>query len=87
MYQPLKLVGHENVHLFRIGYWWIYIVTNVMLAFVKVPFSEFNSLMITFRVRRRPRSRGEMYIGHARLYFCLCVCPSPHSYTTAQTRM
>ena len=24
-----------------------------------------------------------MYIGHARL----CVCPSPHTHTTAHTRM
>jgi len=45
---------------------------------------------ITFRVRR---SRGEMYIGHARLYVCLCVCiclsvcPSPHSHTNARTRI
>jgi len=36
--------------------------------------------MITFPVRR---SRGEMYVVHGRL----CVCPSPHSHTTAQTRM
>jgi len=30
-------------------------------------------LLITFRVRR---SRGEMYIGHGRLWVCLCVCLS-----------
>jgi len=35
---------------------------------------------VTFRVSRR---RCEMYIGHARL----CVCPSPHSHTTARTGM
>jgi len=28
-------------------------------------------------------SWGEMYTGHGRL----CVCPSPHSYTNARTRM
>jgi len=45
---------------------------------------QFGVLMslITFRVRR---SRGEMYIGHGRL--CVFVCPSPHSHTTARTRM
>jgi len=35
-------------------------------------------VVITFRVNH---SRGEMYIGHARL----CVCPSLHSHTTAWT--
>ena len=46
--------------------------------------------VITFRVKN---SRGEMYIGHGRLYacvsvclyVCLSVCPSPHSHTTART--
>jgi len=49
--------------------------------------------MFTFRVRRT--SRGEMYIGHARLCVCvsvcrrvcLSVCPLTHSHTTARTRM
>jgi len=41
------------------------------------------SLVITFRVRRQRRSRGEMYICHGRLCVCLCVCPSPYSHTTA----
>ena len=36
--------------------------------------------IITFRLRP---SRGEMYIGHGHL----CVCPLPHSQTTARTRM
>jgi len=34
--------------------------------------------IVTFRVSRR---RREMYNGHGRL----CVCPSPHAHTTAQT--
>ena len=34
--------------------------------------------LITFRVRH---SRSKMYIAHMRL----CLCPSPHSHTTAQT--
>ena len=38
---------------------------------------------ITFRVSRR---RREMYCGHPRLV-CLCVCPRPHAYTIARTRM
>jgi len=37
-----------------------------------------------FRVRR---SRVEMYSGHGRLCVCVSVCPSPHSHTTARTRM
>ena len=37
-------------------------------------------VLITFRMSRR---RREMYIGHSPL----CVCPSPHSHTTARTRM
>jgi len=44
--------------------------------------------LVTFRVRR---SRGEMYIGHGHLCVCLSVClsvcASPHSHTTARTRM
>jgi len=36
--------------------------------------------VITFCVSR---SRGKMYIAHTRL----CVCPSPHSHTTAWTKM
>ena len=35
----------------------------------------------------RYNSRGEMYIGHDRLCVCVSVCPSPHSHTTARTRM
>ena len=42
------------------------------------------SFIFTFRVSRR---RREMYSGHGRLCVCLCVCRSPHSRTTAQTRM
>jgi len=38
------------------------------------------SELVTLRVTR---SRGEMYIGHGRL----SVCPSPHSHTSARTRM
>jgi len=40
--------------------------------------------VIAFCVRL---SRGEMYSGHTRLRVCLSVCPSPHSHTTAGTRM
>ena len=40
--------------------------------------------IITFRVSRRPR---EMYCGHPRLCVCLSVCPRPHAYTIARTRM
>jgi len=35
-------------------------------------------------VSRRLR---EMYCGHARLCVCLSVCPRPHGYTIARTRM
>ena len=46
------------------------------------------TLVIIFRVRR---SRGEIYIGHGRLCdcvsVCVSVCPSPHSHSTARTRM
>jgi len=46
------------------------------------------SLVITFLVEQ---SWGEMYIGHGSLcvYMSVCVsiCPSPHSHTTARTRM
>jgi len=34
-------------------------------------------------ISREAYSRDEMYHGHGRL----CVCPSPHSHTTARTRM
>jgi len=40
----------------------------------------FTCSFITFRVSRR---RHEMYYGHP----CLCVCPRPHAYTIAWTRM
>ena len=39
-----------------------------------------NVTVIAFCMRH---SRGEMYIGHSRLW----VCPAPHSYTTARTWM
>jgi len=29
----------------------------------------------------------EMYRGHPRLRVCLCICPQPHAYIIAQTRM
>ena len=37
---------------------------------------------ITFRVSRRPR---EMYCGQSRAF--VSVCPQPHAYTIARTRM
>jgi len=40
--------------------------------------------LVTFRVSRRPR---EMYCGHVRLCVCVSVCPRPHAYTIARTRM
>jgi len=40
-------------------------------------------VLITLRVSRR----REMYSGHPRLSVCVSVCPSPHSYTTARSRM
>jgi len=39
--------------------------------------------IITFRVRHR----GEMYVSHGRMAVCVFLCPSPHSHTTARTRM
>jgi len=33
------------------------------------------------------RRRLEMYIGHARLFASVRVCPSPHAHITARTRM
>jgi len=45
MYRPLKLVGHENVPLFHIRH--DESVLSLMLAFVKVSFSEFNIFLIT----------------------------------------
>jgi len=41
-------------------------------------------ILITFRVSRR---RCKMYCGHTRLCVCLSVCPRPHAYTIAWTRM
>ena len=44
-------------------------------------------IFVTFRVKH---SQGEMYSGHGRLCVCVSVCLlclSPHSYTTARTRM
>jgi len=43
-YQPLKLVGHENVPLFRIRH--DEYVLSLMLAVVKVSFSKFNMFLI-----------------------------------------
>ena len=40
--------------------------------------------IITFRVSCR---RREMYCGHARLCVSVSVCPRPHAYTIALTRM
>jgi len=74
--------------------------TNVILDIVvgffpkKLQYRSFK--LITFRVRR---SRGEMCIGHGRLCvyvsvsvclsvsLCMTVCSSPHSRSTARTRM
>jgi len=44
--------------------------------------SSMNHLFIAFRVSCR---RREMYIGLAHLR--VSACPSPHSHTTARTRM
>jgi len=41
-----------------------------------------HNILIIFRVSRR---RREMYCGHERL--CVCVCPRPHAYTIARTRV
>jgi len=46
----------------------------------KLIVSHIVKFLIIFRVSRR---RHEMYRVHGRL----CVCPSPHSHTTARTRM
>ena len=45
-----------------------------------------HNVIITFRVGRR---RREMYCGHARLCVSVrvSVCPRPHAYTIARTRM
>jgi len=57
------------------------IVSANFLKFVVIAYAWW---FITFCVKC---SRSEMYIGHGRLCVCLSVCPSPHSYTTAQTPM
>jgi len=38
-------------------------------------YSLYAWLQVTYRVSRR---RRKMYLGHARLCMCLCVCRSPH---------
>jgi len=61
-------------------------------AAAKTRYSTVLEIVITFRMRH---SRGEMYIDHGRLCacvfvcvsVCLSVCPSPHSHTTARSRM
>jgi len=41
------------------------------------------NIVFNYRTFRMSRRRCEMYCGHMRL----CVCPRPHAYTIAWTRM
>jgi len=51
-----------------------------------IPTCQGTNQFSTFHVSRI-RKRHEMYIGHARLCACLCVCPSSRAHITARTRM
>jgi len=64
----------EMVCVIRLRQWWLSAYAC----------SAVSRTLITFRVRV---SRNEMYNGHGRLCVCLSLCPSPHSHTTAPTRM
>jgi len=57
-------------------------VKHLQLSWFVRAFSS--AVLITFRVRR---SRREMCISRVFVSVCLSVCPSPHSHSTARTRM